>query len=82
MSPFLDSIESRLGKSKYLVGDKLCMVDFWVGAMYGDKCVNPEHPFKAMYDKVLAAHPNFKRYGDEFVKENAAWIAKREKAAM
>jgi glutathione S-transferase len=40
LGPFLDSIEKRLGKSKWLVGDKICMVDFWVGSMYCDKLTN------------------------------------------
>jgi len=47
MCPFLDSIEARLGKSKWLVGDKISMVDFWVGCMYSDKYVNDGHPYKA-----------------------------------
>ena len=67
MSPFLDSIEARLGKSKWLVGDQICMIDFWVGAMYADKYANKDHPYKGLMDKVIAAHPNFKRYGDDFV---------------
>ena len=41
---FLDGIEGRLGKSKWLTGDKIAMVDFWVAAMYCDKFDNANGP--------------------------------------
>ena len=79
--PFLDSIEARLGKSKWLVGDKICMVDFWVGAMYTDKLTN-EMGHMDCFKFALDSHPNFVRYGEDFKKENAAWLAERPKLAM
>ena len=79
--PFLDSIEARLGKSKWLVGDKICMVDFWVGSMYTDRLVN-EMGHMDCFKFALDSHPNFVRYGEDFKKENAAWLAERPKLAL
>jgi glutathione S-transferase len=82
LKPFLDSIEARLGKSKWLVGDKICMVDFWVGAMYCDKFINETSPKCALFKKHLDAHPHFVRFGKDFAAENQAWLDKRDKFAL
>ena len=78
LKPFLDSIEARLGKSKWLVGDKICMVDFWVGAMFCDKMMNEQSSKCGLFKKHLDAHPNFLRYGKDFMAENKAWLDRRD----
>ena len=83
LAPFLDKIEGRLGSSKWLCGDKICMVDFWVGAMYCDKLTNTNEGGKAaLFKPHLDAHPNFVRFGEDFKKENEAWLNERPKLPM
>ena len=81
MVPFLKSIEERLGKSKWLVGDKISMVDFWVGAMYTDKITNQAGKAH-VFAPIVKQFPNYIRYGEDFKKENAAWLAKRATKAL
>jgi len=82
LSPFLDSIEARLGKSKWLVGDKLCMIDFWVGAMICDKMMNDSNDKNPIFTPIGAKHPNFLRYATDFMAENKGWLDRREKFPM
>ena len=79
-STFLESLEPRLAKCKWLVGDQICMVDFWVGAFSCDVVTNANNGeqmkgFAALLEKC----PNYKRYIRDFRAENAAWL--RERAA-
>ena len=76
--PFLRQIEDRLGKCKFLLGDKIHMIDFWVGSMYTDKITN-EMGFAHVYAPIVKQFPNFCRYGEDFKKENQAWLDKRTK---
>ena len=64
LRPFLVSIEGRLGKSKWLVGDKITMIDFWVGAMVCDKLMNDSNDLNPIFSKVVTEKdfPNFLRY--------------------
>ena len=64
LRPFLESIEARLGKSKWLVGDKITMIDFWVGAMVCDKLMNDSNDLNPIFSKVVTEKdfPNFLRY--------------------
>ena len=78
--PFIAKIEERLSKNKFLGGDKLVVADFWIGSMYTDKCVNRENKnAKAIecWAALLKKYPNFKRYGEDFIKENSDWMHKR-----
>ena len=38
---FLAKLEPMLAKMKFICGEKLTVIDFWVGAMYCDRCANP-----------------------------------------
>ena len=45
--------------------------------MYTDKCTNQKNSnTETIYawGKLLEAYPNFKRFGEDFKKENAAWL--------
>lgn len=77
---FLDMIEPILAKSTFIMGDKLTVVDFWVAShLYCDKANEPLNPAYDLWKPVLAKYPNFKRYGEAYKKENAAWLMKRPK---
>ena len=39
-STFIAKLEPLLAKMKWICGDKLTVVDFWVGALYCDKVTN------------------------------------------
>ena len=48
--------------------------------MYTDKCTNKNNNSAwtiSTWNKLLGAYPNFKRFGEDFKKENAAWLQKR-----
>ena len=60
--PFVMKIEQALqGGSKYIVGDKISMVDFWTLALWTDKINNPNHPpnFKPCWAWVEKECPKF-----------------------
>ena len=78
--PFLDKLEPMLGKMKFICGEKLTVVDFWVGASYCDRMTNPHNPNTKTcqtWAMFLKKYPNFKRYGEDFKKENMDWLSKR-----
>jgi hypothetical protein len=58
------------------------MIDFWVGSMICDKMMNDKNNKNPIYSKVVADFPNFYRYADDFIKENKAWLDKRERFPM
>ena len=71
-------LEPMLAKNTFIMGDKLTVVDFWVaGILYCDKADCSKNPDQALWKPVLAKNPNFKRYGEAYKKENAAWLMKR-----
>ena len=77
---FLAMIEPRLAKNKFLGGDKLVVADFWIGSMYCDKATNPHTEYqmsKRCWATLLKKYPNFVRYGEDFKKQNANWLANR-----
>ena len=76
---FILSIEPRLTKSKWLIGENITMIDFWVGAFACDQVVNPNHTEKdeEKWAEILNKCPNFRRYIDDFKIENAVWLGER-----
>jgi hypothetical protein len=65
--------------------DKLTVADFWIGTLYTDHCVNKNNVNKttlAVWADVLKMYPNFKRFGEDFAKENADWLKKRNARPM
>ena len=58
------------------------MVDFWVGAMLCDKMMNEQSSKCGLFKKHLDAHPNFLRFGKDFMAENKAWLDKRDQFPM
>ena len=75
---FLGMIEPMLAKNTFIMGEKLTVVDFWVaGCLYCDKADQPKNLDVALWKPIIAKYPNFKRYGESFKKENAAWLMKR-----
>ena len=81
-STFIAKLEPMLAKMKFIMGDKLTVIDFWVGSMYCDRCANPNQEnakTQACWDNLLKKYPNFKRWGEDFKKENADWLMKRPK---
>jgi|TARA_B110001450_G_scaffold132123_1_gene124176 hypothetical protein len=58
------------------------MIDFWVGAMICDKMMNDSNDKNPIFSKVVKDFPNFYRYADDFIKENKAWLDRREKFPM
>ena len=40
-SDYIAKVEPLLAKTKWILGDKLTVIDFWVGALYCDKIANP-----------------------------------------
>ena len=81
---FIAMLEPMLAKSTFICGDKLTVVDFWVGAMYCDKATNMKNDPKSLasWDKVLKKNPNFKKFGEAFKKENANWLKIRPARAI
>ena len=82
---FIAKLEPTLKNSKFPCGDTLTAVDFWVGSMYCDKATNAANDNKvtlATWAAVLRKYPNFKRYGEDFKKENADWLNKRAPHAL
>ena len=72
------NLEQRLLKSKWLTGDSIAMIDFWVGAFACDEMTNPANPdFTKMHEPVFKKCTGFKRYVDDFKEENKAWLAER-----
>ena len=68
-----------------MCGENISIADFWIGAMYTDKCFNKENPNKEIvkpWERLLKNFPNFKRFGEDFKKENAKWLAKRPARIM
>ena len=39
-SDYIAKVEPLLAKTKWVLGDKLTVIDFWVGALYCDKIAN------------------------------------------
>lgn len=39
-SAYIAKVEPLLAKTKWILGDKLTVIDFWVGALYCDKIAN------------------------------------------
>ena len=80
---FFMMIEPMLAKTTWIMGDKMTVVDFWVGAMYCDKMTNPMLDAHQMgcWKIVISKCPNVKRWGEAFKKENAQWLMKRPKRA-
>jgi hypothetical protein len=79
-STFIAKIEPLVECSKFILGDKLTVIDFWVGALYCDKICNKDKnnaKHDACWAEVLKKYPNFKRFGEDFKKENADWLMKR-----
>ena len=82
---YIAKLEPILKKSKFLCGDTLTVVDFWVGAMYCDLATNAANDNKvtlATWAAVLRKYPNFKRFGEDFKRENADWLNKRAPHAV
>ena len=77
---FIESIETRLSKNKWLIGNTIYMIDFWVGAFCCDQVVNPNNTEKEIkkWAGILEKCPNFKRYIDDFKVDNAVWLGQRE----
>jgi glutathione S-transferase len=80
---FLESLEPRLSKSKWLVGDKINMVDFWIGAFCCDHVENIANQEKsARFAATVNKCPGLKRYIAEFKQENELWLNERPKLGM
>ena len=81
---FFMMLDSMLAKNTWIMGDKLTVVDFWVGACYCDKMTNPKNdPYQAgMWKTIIGKCPNVKRWGEAFKKENAEWLMKRPARAL
>ena len=77
-------LEPTLAKSTWICGDRLTVVDFWVGAMYCDKVTNPKlDAYQAgLWKTLMGKCPNVKRWGEAFKKENAGWLNKRPERAL
>lgn len=59
-------------------GSKIYMCDFFWGRVYADLFYNPNSFLKQEdRDKIIAACPAFKDFGEKFVAENKKWIDKR-----
>ena len=78
---YFTKLEAILAKSKFICGDKLTVIDFWAGSFYFDRCINQGNPNKttlACWAELLKKYPNFKRFGEDFRKENCDWLEKRK----
>jgi len=61
----------------FLMGDKLTIADFWVGAFYTNKMNNPLSYCPEKWAKAKLDYPAFTAYGERFTKENAPYLSKR-----
>jgi glutathione S-transferase len=76
---FYREIEKVLSHGKkFLVCDRLCVVDFWIGGLYTNQITNPNISFaKDRWQESVKDFPVFKAYGERFAKENQAWLDTR-----
>ena len=80
-SEYIAMLEPVLARQQWICGHKMTVIDFWAGSLYCDKFDNESNlngNTRACWAKVLKKYPNFKRFGEDFKKENASWLAKRE----
>jgi len=80
---FLDLIDPHCAKGQFIVGEKLCVADFWIGGLYTTFFSNPAVGFaKDRFDAILAKYPNFQAYGERFAAANEKWISTRVPAPI
>ena len=76
---FLQEIDPKCGgDTKFLLGDKLTIADFWIGGFYTNYAANPNIDYAPeRWAALLEEYPNFKAYGERFTEENKAYLKKR-----
>ena len=67
---------------KFLVSDKICIADFYVGGLILNNFMNPNHGLVKKYEGFLDNYPKLKAYGERLAAENSGWLAKRGKYPM
>ena len=84
LPPFLKVAEAQcsLGK-EFLVSDKLCTADFFIGGLYTNYVNNDSISFaKDQWRSCLDDYPNFKAYCVRYAAANEKWISSRPSAAI
>ena len=72
----LGYIEPFCGKTKFLVGDNLCVCDFWIGGFYTNIMSKPFW-VNGEWDKIKGQFPKYTAYGEAFKAANQAHIDAR-----
>ena len=72
-----DIIEPLCAKSKFLVGEKVTLADFWVSGLYTNVATNKLVFAPEKWADLLSKFPNFKAYGERFTKELEFYLASR-----
>ena len=74
---FFNKLEEGLGKSTWIIGEKLTVADFWVGSFYCDQISNEKSTYYTQYQQMVKQFPNLVRFGEAFKKENSVWLSIR-----
>ena len=75
---FLKNIlESQCSKHKFLLGDKLTVADFWIGALYTNYFTNKDCYAPERWADTLRKFPKFKAYGERFATETKDYLDSR-----
>ena len=78
---FMPKIEQyAAGPGRFLFGDKLTYADFWIGAFYNSKCACKDLCWghqNGEWAAALQKTPAFVKFGEEYNKELANYLASR-----
>ena len=75
---FFSKMDERFQKCKWLLGDKICFADFWLGSFCCDVISNPNNAeVTAMFAPLLTKCPGVARFITDFKAENQGWLSER-----
>jgi len=67
MPAFLKSIDAQLKTNKFILGNEITYVDFFVGGSFANWFANPNCFNTDRWAKLLEKFPNFNAYGKRFM---------------
>ena len=75
---FLADVENTLGNRKFICGEKLTLVDFYIGNLYVSWFINPLAYEPDRRAAMLMQFPKFTAYGKRFEAEMGDFLKKRK----